>query len=130
MDWDADRKLDAVGLVLAVAILLSIGLLTFGAMQAVGDGGTEAAEMPDVEWSTEQVNDSHTRITHENGETLLPSELSVTVDGRERPTPFGRAIRPGDSAVILASDTDQVQLHWTGGAGERDLMYSQDRSLN
>lgn len=121
MSWDRDRKLDAAGIVLGVAVLLSIGLLAFGTAQV--DSGAD--QQPDVEWSLDRVDDNHVRIAHDGGEPLYAEELSMTVDGRERPTPFEGTIRSGDSATVPVSEGMRVRLHWTGGTGERELMHSE-----
>ena len=120
MEWDADRKLDAVGLILAVAVLLSIATLAFGAMAAI-DG--DVYDGPDVVWSVESINESHTEIEHVEGDTMLSGEFSMTVDGQEHPTPFEGVIRPGDTAVVPASEERQIQLFWESGTGTRDRMY-------
>lgn len=122
MGWDADRKLDAAGLGLAAIVLLSVGLLGFGAMQATSD---DRSGTPDVEWSIERVGDSDVRIQHAGGDTVYGDEITVTVDGRERPPIFDGVVRPGDSATITVSQETTVSVHWTGGTGDREPMESE-----
>lgn len=122
MAWDPDRKLDVAGVALGVIVLLSLGLLAFGAAQ-IEPGPSE--NRPDVEWSVERVNATHVQIAHGGGDTMYADELSITIDGRDRPTPFDGAIRPNDTATVVASTGAEVRLHWLGGDGERELMYGE-----
>lgn len=122
MDWDADRKLDLAGAILAGLVLVSVVLLAFGAAQGAGN----ADDVPDVEWSVDRINESHVEITHEGGDTVYAEEIAVIVDGQGHPNPFEGAIRPGDSAVSPVTETSLVQLYWEDETGTRTLLYSQD----
>jgi len=122
MPWSRDRKLDLLGVALLAVVLLSVGLLVFGALELPG----ETEEPPSANWSVERVNDTHVVIAHGGGEPIPAEELAITVNGRNRPTPFSGTVREDDAATLRVSTGRAVQVYWIGGSGTRDLLAEQE----
>lgn len=122
MALSRDRKLDLLGLALAGVVVLSVGLLVFGAVELPSSGATP----PAANWTVERVNDTHVAIGHTGGEPVPAEELAVTVNGRNRPTPFAGTVREGDEATLRVSSGRTVGLYWIGGSGTRDLLAQQE----
>ncbi|MFB6138531.1 MAG: hypothetical protein ABEJ42_09395 [Halobacteriaceae archaeon] len=111
---DPDRALDAVGVFLAVGLLVGGGVAVLAAMNA----DTLAADPPDASWRLERVNESHARIVHAGGEPVETEALSVIVVRYERPVNWTGALFEGDGGVVRAHVGESVSLVWDGGRGD------------
>lgn len=119
MSFESDRKLDILGAVLAAIIVLSIALLVFGALQ----GPSASDEPPAANWTVERINDSHVVLALDGGPPIRSENVAVTVNGRNRPTPFQGVIREGDEAAMPVTSGRTVRIYWIGGDGTRELMH-------
>jgi hypothetical protein len=118
---DGERILDLIGIVLAVFILLSIGILILAGMNAPSQ---QSADEPEINWTLNRMNATYVQITQDGGEPVSASELIVTVDGIERRVTWTGLIRQGDSGVVKGDRQQVVRLYWTGGLGDRSLLAS------
>lgn len=110
---DGDRLLDAVGIVLVLAVVAS--LLFVGMM--VVDPPENTHDEPTTDWTLQRENDTHVRIVHAGGESVHADDLMVTVDGdRQTVTASGR-VNEGDALVVAAEPGSNIELYWTGGRG-------------
>lgn len=123
MSLGADRKLDLLGVVLGVVILLSVGLLVYSAVSGPAE---DRFQPPDANWSVERVNDSHVEVVHAGGDPVRAERIAISVNGRERPTPFEGQVREGDAALLTVSPDQSVEIAWTGGSGTRDPMHREE----
>lgn len=117
-----DRKLDLVGLALVGVVLFSVGLLVFGAQDLPG----EETAPPSANWSIERTEADRAVITHEGGEAIPAEEVAITVNGRNRPTPFEGTIQEGDTGQLAVADGRTVELYWIDGGGTRELLHEQE----
>ena len=116
---DGDRILTLVGIGLAVAILLSVGVMLLAATSAP----MRQPDVPTADWSMDQVNDTHVRITHTGGDAIAGSSLVVTVDGYNRAVHWPPRVVRGDAILVRAPAGRVVRLYWDGDArGDRRLL--------
>lgn len=116
---DGDRILTLVGIGLAVAILLSVGVLFLAATTAP----TRQPDVPTADWSLDRVNDTHVRIAHAGGDAIEGTNLVVTVDGYERTAHWPPRVVEGDTVVVRAPPGRLVRLYWDNGdRGARRLL--------
>lgn len=116
---DGDRIMTLVGIVLAVAIVLSVGVTVLAATSAP----TRQPDVPTADWSFDRVNDTHVRIAHAGGDPIEGTHLVVTVDGYERAAHWPPRVVEGDAVVVRASSGTLVRLYWDGeNRGDRELV--------
>lgn len=123
MPMSADRKLDLLGVVLVLFVVLGVALAVFGALDIAGqDGG----ETPSVNFTADRINDTHVAIVHDGGDVVRGDELTFTIKGRDivAASPFPPSVREGDAAVLRANDGDTVRVYWNGGRAARDRIGS------
>lgn len=121
MPLSADRKLDVLGVVLAILVVAGIGLAVFGALDIANEG---PGATPSVNFTADRINDTHVEIVHDGGDVIRGDEIVFTLNGGDRlaASPFPPSVREGDSAVLRADPGDTVRVHWTGGRGTRDFL--------
>lgn len=115
---DGDRLLLLVGVLLAVALVASAGLVVLSAMTAPS---REVAQ-PETDWSVERVNDSHVAITYEEGPTFSPANLSVNVNGHFRHVAWSDPVTPGERVTVRAAEGHIVEVFWIAGRDDRVLL--------
>lgn len=113
-----DRSLDAVGVVVALLLVMMVGVLVLTFAGAVG-GDRQAADAPNAQWTLERVDDTHVRIAHAGGEPVPTDRLVVTVDGYQRRATWSGTVSRGDAGTVTAALNTQVRLYWTTDRGER-----------
>lgn len=122
MPLSRDRKLDVLGVLLAIGIVLGVGLAVFGALE-ISDGGGEPT--PEVNFSVDRVNDTHVRLVHAGGDTVRAEELVLTIDGREvPPQEFPASVSEGDETVVQVDAGQTLRVYWTGGRATRERLDS------
>lgn len=124
MPLSRDRKLDVLGAILAIGIVLGAGLAVFGAIEGSQGGGEPA---PTVNFSVERINDTHVRLVHAGGDTVRGEELVLTVNNRERgQESFPTSFAEGEAAIVQVAEDRTIRVHWTGGRGPRERLASVD----
>lgn len=123
MPLSPDRKLDALGVVLVLLVILGVGLAVFGAIE-VSESGQE--QTPEVSFAAERINDTHVRVVHDGGDTVRGEFLSITIDGRDRvPTErFPTSVSEGDGAIVRIDEGHTLRVYWTGGRAAPDRLDS------
>jgi hypothetical protein len=117
-----DRKLDVLGVILAIGIVLGVGLGVFAALEGAQGGGEPT---PELNVSAERVNDTHVRLVHAGGDTVRGEDLVITVNNRERgQETFPTSYAEGDSTVVRAAAERTITVYWTGGRGPRESLDS------
>ncbi|GAB3685451.1 hypothetical protein GCM10028857_15970 [Salinarchaeum chitinilyticum] len=125
MPVSPDRKLDVLGVVLAVLVVLGAGLAVFGAMEASSGGGGEEIE---IDFTVERINETHLRVVHAGGDVVEGADLSITIDGRDR-VPVGRfpeRVNEGDAAVVQIDAGHTLRVYYHGGLGAPSRLDSAD----
>ena len=122
MTDSGDRWLNAVGIILVLAILAGFGIVFLaGANLGPGTG----PQPPAVDWSLERVSAETVRITHGGGEPVEAADLVVTVESFSRRTDWSGTITEGDSTLVTASEGQVVRLYWDpDDRGARSLLQS------
>lgn len=115
MSDEGDRYLRLVGIGLVAALVVMSAIAVVIAVNVPEN----RVSPPDAEWSFEQVNATHTRITHDGGEAIPASSLIVTVDGYERHASWSGPIEAGDGATVRAARGQLVRVYWDGGHTDR-----------
>ncbi|PSP46100.1 hypothetical protein BRC60_11170 [Halobacteriales archaeon QH_1_68_42] len=110
---DGDRILNLVGVVLAVALVVAVGVLALNFDPPADDPA------PSANWTVERVNATHVELTHDGGDPIPTDELRVTVDSVRRSTDWPDPVVSGASTVVGASDGARVRVVWVGGRGNR-----------
>lgn len=118
MSLTRDRKLDALGVVLVIGLVIGVSIAVFGAIEASNSGG----ETPTVNFTAERVNDSHVRLEHAGGDVVRGERLVITIDGRERVATFPPSVAKGDGTVVRVSEEHTIRVWWTGGRATRDRL--------
>lgn len=123
MPLSADRKLDILGVALAILVVLGVALAAYG---AVDINNRDGSDVPSVNFTAERINDTHVAIVHDGGEVVRGDELVLTIDGRDRVPAqrFPQRVAEGDAAIMQAGEGHTVRVYWTGGLGTRDLLDS------
>lgn len=116
---DGEQLLDLLGIVLGLLILGGVALLLFTAMNGIPSQQDTA---PDGDWTLDRVNTTHVRITYRGDELIAAENLSVTVNGRQRPVSWSERLTRGDAGVLRAREDETVRVYWTGGRGDRVLL--------
>ena len=123
MTDDRDRLLDVIGIALVLSVIVGFAVIVVVAMHASAPSQRETTP-PNVTWSFQRVNATHVRIRHDGGESIVASNLLVTVNGNKRSVTWVGLITKGDAGVVAASQGELVQLFWTGGEGGRQQVAS------
>lgn len=123
MPLSPDRKLDVIGVVLVLAIVLGVGLAVFDAIE-ISEGGGEPT--PELNFTVERINDSHLRLEHAGGDTVRGRELVLTIDGRERVPQdrFPPSVSEGDGAIVQIDEGHTLRVYWTGDRATRERLDS------
>lgn len=122
MPLSRDRKLDVLGVILAIGIVVGVGLGVFAALEG-SQGGDEPT--PEVNFSVERVNDTHVRLVHASGDTVRGEDLVLTVNNRERgQETFPTSFAEGESTIVRAAEERTITVYWTGGRGPRERLDS------
>lgn len=117
---DDDRLLILVG----VALVAFIGIALVTGVLAAMNPDVGEPRIEDTEWSEERVNETHVRVTYDDGPPLDVAEVVVSVDGYTREVSWTERITPGDSGLLRASPDRIVRVYWTDGSGPRELLAS------
>ena len=125
MPLSPDKKLDVLGAVLVVAVILGVGLAVFGAIE-ISEGGGEPT--PEVNFSVERINDTHLRLVHDGGDTVRGDELVLTIDGRDRVPvrPFPPSVSEGEGTIVRVSEGHTLRVYWTGDRATQERLDSLD----
>ena len=115
-DGGRDRALDVAGVVIVLTLLAMVGVMALAFADA-SRGETSAG--PNVEWTTERVDETHVRIAHAGGEAVPADRLVVTVEGNRRRVSWSGTISEGDSGVVRVRGDRELRLYWTTEQGER-----------
>jgi hypothetical protein len=115
---DGDDILDAVGVLIAVLLVVGVGVAVLAATTA----SERANQAPDAEFDFRTVDDGTVQIAHVSGEPVPSDELVVTVDGLQRQVVWGDTITEGDAVTVEATEGSTVRLFWDPGEGERELI--------
>jgi len=123
MPLSPDRKLDVLGAVLVVVVILGVGLAVFGAIE-ISEGGGE--QTPEANFSVERINDTHVRLEHAGGDVVRGEELILTIDGREYvpDRSFPPSVAEGDGTVVRVNEGQTLRVYWTGDRGPRERLAS------
>ena len=114
---DGDRILDLVGIALVGLILVGAGMIVVAGLNA-GD----SAGAPESDWKLVRVNETHVQVGHVGGEATRARNLTVTVDGNERPTTWDGNVSRGDVTLVRADPGATVRLYWTSSNDDRILL--------
>lgn len=120
MTEDGDRLLNIIGAVLVLALIASLGLTVFAALNSSPSPQTDRAS--DINWRLQRINVTHARITHVGGGSISAAELTVTVDGRARSTSWSGSLTNKDTSVVQARGGQVVRLYWTSARDDRKLL--------
>ncbi|WP_248515028.1 type IV pilin [Salinarchaeum laminariae] len=127
MPLSPDRKLDALGVVLVVLILLGVALAVFGAIE-VSNGGN--SDSPQANFTVDRINETHLRLVHDGGDMIRGEDLSVTIDGRDRVPSvrrFPRRVTEGDAAILRVGTGSTLRVYYHGsGVGAPKRLDSMD----
>ncbi|MFB6253434.1 MAG: hypothetical protein ABEI06_02370 [Halobacteriaceae archaeon] len=122
MASEGDRYLQIIGIVLAVGLFISTGLLVFVAIQTSPNSDTKT--IPKVNWTVSRINESHVRLIHAGGKPVDTANIMVTVDGIKRYVSWSNTLTQGDSGTVRAREGQIVRIFWVKGKGNRILMES------
>ncbi|MFB6185851.1 MAG: hypothetical protein ABEI86_03165 [Halobacteriaceae archaeon] len=122
MASEGDRYLQIIGVVLAVGLFVSTGLLVFVAIQSSPNSDTKP--IPNVNWTISRINESHVRLIHAGGKPVDTANIMVTVDGIKRYVSWSNTLTQGDSGTVRAREGQIVRIFWVKGKGNRILMES------
>ena len=116
---DGDQLLNLIGAILVVFIIFSVVVLVLAAMSAQ----ERSADLPEIDWELQQLNESYVRITHAGGNPVQTDKLSVTVDGTPRhPQWTSVTLTEGEYGVVRVGDGVTVTLLWQHSESERDVL--------
>lgn len=115
MTDEGDRLLNVIGGVLVVALVVVIAVAVVVAVNVPAN----RVDAPDAEWSLRQINGTHVRIAHADGESVDGAALIVTVDGYSRHPAWNGRVTTGDAVAVEASRGQVVRLYWDGGRTDR-----------
>lgn len=121
MALSSDRKLDVLGVVLGIVVLLGICLAVYGAIE-ISQGGGE--QTPTANFSVDRINETHVHLQHAGGDTVRGEELALTINGREY-VPAGRfppSVSEGDRALVQVRPGKTLQVWWTGDRATRERL--------
>lgn len=116
MGFSNDRTLTVVGVGLLLVIVVTTALL----VSAASDIGSQRT--PDDAWSLTRVNETTVEIAREPNETVVPSELLVTVDGTERAVEWSGSPADGLVARLEVGNATVVKLYRVRDGTERNLI--------
>lgn len=85
-----------------LAVFVVGGVLLVGFLVATGQPSDQGADVPDVNWTIQRVNDTHVRVAHDGGSAVDAANLSVTVDGNERQTGWSGRVAVGTATTVQA----------------------------
>lgn len=112
---DPDRRLQAIGVVVVVAVIAGSAVAVLAAVTAPSRGPAA----PSADWRLEPVEETRVRIEHAGGEPVRGDRLVVTVEGYERHAAWPRRVMPGDGVLVDASGDQTVRLYWDAGRADR-----------
>lgn len=112
-DGDPDWFMRGIAAVVLGLVLFSLLVVVLAPSETPRRG----TDPPPVDWSFEQVNDSHLRITHAGGPPLDAQNVSVAVgqvDRRSESLSWNGTIGRNDSTVVSARGDQVVEVFWLG----------------
>lgn len=115
---DGDDILNAVGVVLAVLLVLGLGVTFLAASTANERSGSA----PDAKFRFAAANDSQVFVEKVGGKPLDASNVVVAVDGTQRQVTWNDTVSNGDRVYVTARSGSVIRVYWDPGEGERTLL--------
>lgn len=119
---DRDKNLDFIGLIVAALLIFSLATVAF----TILDTSSRHEAAPNADWSLQQINDTHARVTHAGGEPADARNLTVVLnEDEEIHVAWSTSpLREGSHGDLEAGSGDVVRLYWRGGRTRGVLLES------
>ena len=116
---DGDQLLNLIGIILILSVIISIVIIILATISVQ----ERSADVPDVNWESQQINESHIRITHAGGEPVNADKISITVDGTPRqPQWTAITLAKGEYGIVRVGEGNRVTLLWRHSERDRDVL--------
>lgn len=116
MDLSRDQTLNIIGGGLLLVVVVTAALL----VSAASDISSQPT--PADAWSLTRVNETTVQIAREPNDTVVPSDLRVTVDGTERAVRWTGSPDDGLVGRLHVQNATIVKLYRVREDQERDLL--------